>query len=258
MSSERILITGASGFLGKALSQELSNRFEVIPGDRNGAYTPVEYVVDLASYGNAHHEQNISSIYQANIMRLARLVEASRFQPPKGMIFTSSAVVTQPNLGYYGASKLAVEAMAQAVTHCPVVTLRPYTVTGIGDQPHHLIPTLIRSCMEGEQMPFIGSPVHDYIDIDDVVKTYHRVLNGIRRLSGQTLGVGTGVSYSNEQVKQLVEKATGKKANLIRVKGLRAHDHTEWEADTNDMCKIGYIPQKRLVDSIGEMVASYE
>ena len=50
------------------------------------------------------------------------------------------------------------------------VIVRPFSVTGVGEQDKHLIPNLIKSCLTGQKIPFVPAPVNDYIDVKDLCK----------------------------------------------------------------------------------------
>ena len=104
--------------------------------------------------------------------------------------------------------------------------------------------------MEGEEMLFDPYPVHDFIDVEDVV-------DGLLWLAErQVKGVfefGSGIGYTNQAVKELVEEATGKKANVKEKTGLRPYDNPNW------ICKNpSFKPKKWLLTSIIEMVHEYE
>jgi nucleoside-diphosphate-sugar epimerase len=97
--------------------------------------------------------------------------------------------------------------------------------------------------------------MHDYIDVDDVVE-------GILNLS--YLGIkgiyelGSGKSHSNQEVLEIVEKVTGKKANINKVDTLRSYDTKDWKSTNLKARGYGWLPKKSLEQSIREMVKAYE
>jgi nucleoside-diphosphate-sugar epimerase len=137
----------------------------------------------------------------------------------------------------------------------PICIVRPFSVTGVGEQDTHLIPTLIRSCLRGEFMNFVSHPTHDFIDVEDVV-------SGLINLSDhQAKGVfelGTGRKHTNQEVLEMVEKATKKKANLNRVDQLRMYDNKEWVSSNYKARGYGWLPAKSLKLSIKEMVDEFK
>ena len=99
-------------------------------------------------------------------------------------------------------------------------------------------------------MPFDPYPVHDFIDVSDVV-------DGLVFLSEQEAqGIyefGTGIARSNNQVRKLVEKITGKKASAREKTGLRSYDNQDWHCSERF-----FKPLKNLEQSITEMVEAYK
>lgn len=101
-------------------------------------------------------------------------------------------------------------------------------------------------------MDFVPEPCHDYVDVEDVadglIYLAENKMTGIHEL-------GSVVATSNEQVLEMVEAATGKKANVRVVKQLRDYDTKDW------YCRepvFGWKPKKTLSQSIQEMVEAYK
>ncbi len=145
----KIAISGSHGFIGEHLFKTLfSLGHSVFRLDREGNLpTQVDWIFDLAAYGNFHYQTEPEKIYQANVTRLVKLLQKTK--DIKGMICISSASVVLPRTTFYAASKLAVESLVKAWVQeygTPIVVVRPSTITGPGDAPHHLIPALISSC----------------------------------------------------------------------------------------------------------------
>jgi nucleoside-diphosphate-sugar epimerase len=223
----------------------------VLRGDREGNVPEgVDYIYDLAAYGNLHGQNDLVETYRANVLRLAQLFENAKDY--KGLVITSSNSVKLPIGLYYQASKIAAEEMARLVAQkgAPVAIIRPFSVTGIGEQPIHLIPKLIRSCLYDEQIPFVPDSAHDFIDVEDVAKAYILVAKNADKFKGQIFEAGWGRSYSNEQVKDIVEGILDKKANTKPVKSLRVHDTKSYVADNRSLRALGWRPTKPLEQSI--------
>ena len=70
-----------------------------------------------------------------------------------------------------------------------------------------------------------------------------------------TFEFGSGISTTNLGVLEMVEQATGKKANVKIVPSMRDYDNDDWR------CKNPapeFVRTKNLADSIREMVEAYE
>lgn len=256
---ERCLVSGSHGFLGERLTGQLEHLgHEVTRGDRGGSIPEsIDYIFDLASYGNLYEQTDIKEIYRVNVMRLLNLLENSNDQDYKAFVVTSTNSVLLDKTSFYTASKMAVEALVKAWVekfNKPIVIVRPFSVTGIGEQPTHLIPKLIRNCLYGEEMPFVGGPVHDFIDVEDVVSAFITVSQNAHNHAGEVFNAGTGKQYTNEEVKNIVEKVTSNKANVKYVDQMRSYDTDRWVADNASLKALGWTPTKKLGDSIAEMV----
>ena len=152
----------------------------------------------------------------------------------------------------YSATKAGGERIVSAFVNKyqkPVVSVRPLTVIGKGEQGNHLIPTLIRSCQTEEAMMFVGEPVHDYIGVDDFLDGVMLVLEHAKELKGKHIDIGTGIKTTNETVKEIVEKVTDRKANIERTHSLRPYDSFDWVANPEVIQFLGW-KQKQTVEEI--------
>jgi nucleoside-diphosphate-sugar epimerase len=137
----------------------------------------------------------------------------------------------------------------------PICIIRPFSVTGVGEQKEHLIPTLIRAALYGEKMDFVKEPVHDFIDVQDVARgMVNLAINQARGI----FELGTGKGTSNQEVLELVEKITKKHINAHPVSSMRPYDNAGWVSTNFKSRSYGWLPKKSLEDSIKEMVKAYE
>jgi nucleoside-diphosphate-sugar epimerase len=118
-----------------------------------------------------------------------------------------------------------------------------------------LIPTLIRSCFEGEKVNFYPIAVHDWISVDDIVDALILFAN-----QGSTgiFELGTGVGRTNHQVLHVIEKISGKKANINLVNGLRSYDNQGWWCRQSRAWKLGWKAHRKFEDTIAEVIEDYK
>lgn len=256
-------ISGVGGFIGGAFHERLTRDGQSVK--RIGRYAlPVpntDVFVDCASYGNLHGQNDIADIYFANTERAINLVLENKNTDYMAYVVLSSSSVGLPVQTYYSASKRAMEEFVEIYareTGKPVVVVRPYSITGVGEQPNHLIPTLIRAAHTGKTIPFVPEPVHDFLDVDNFVDAVLKISENVESLKGQIVPVGSGKQYTNQQVLEIVEKTTTSKVNTEIVDNLRIYDTKEWVADTTLIRSLGWEPTKTIDDSIREMVEEYE
>jgi len=211
MSKPTILVTGASGFTGRyfiaaaqkqgyrcvALCHEAS---EIVPeadecvvadlldlGGLNSAIRQVKpgLVLHLAAISFVAHE-NIPQIYQVNLVGTLNLINAlsSHSKQLQRIVIASSAniygnvlslpisenTVPQP-ANHYGVSKYAMEMATAQFADLPIVLVRPFNYTGIGQSRNFLIPKIVHAYKQGEPDIQLGNldVSRDFSDVRDVV-----------------------------------------------------------------------------------------
>lgn len=251
-------LTGANGFIGGHLKKVLSDVVCVPHQDLPDFQPePYDYFYFLSSYGNLATQTETDKIIQANLVDVINVLNRSDKEFKSFVYFSSSSVKLQHQTVYSRAKRAAEEVLLSFIEsqQLPICIIRPFSVTGVGEQSQHLIPTLIRSCFTGEPINFVPEPTHDFIDVSDVV-------DGIINLSfNKAKGIfelGSGVKYSNEQVLKIVEKVTRKKANVNIIPSLRPYDNANWVSTNFRSRSWGWMPRKSLEQSIKEMVIDYK
>lgn len=251
-------ITGASGFIGKALLRQV----EATPIPHKDLSTinlkPFETFYFLSSYGNMSSHTDHEAIMQANIKDLIHILNESVQHHFKSFVFISTSSVKLRTQTTYSRSKRAAEEIILAYMerfNKPICIIRPFSITGVGEQTAHLIPTLIDSCMKGKLINLVPNATHDYIDIEDTVTG---ILNLATHSARGIYELGTGKCYSNLEVLAIVEEATKKKAKVNLVSSMRPYDNDSWVSQNFRSRGFGWSPRKDLKQSIVEMVKAYE
>lgn len=237
------LLVRGSGFISSHLPEHeyIPREWLDIPETKCAIYT--------ASYGNYYDQEDIYEIYKANLTEAIRLLKSDKYQ---SMILISSSSVLLPKQTFYSLAKKSMEEMAMLYAEKfgkKIVIVRPSSVTGPGEQPHHLIPKLIDSCMNGTEIPFVGDPTHDFIDVRDFCDEVMHIVDNIDMYSGKVLNLSSGVNYSNQQVLEAVEEVTGTKANIKTVNSLRDYDTKEWFVEDS----LPYFKKRTLKESIKDI-----
>jgi dTDP-glucose 4,6-dehydratase len=250
-------ISGSSGFVGRHLLQRLG-QVELL--ERDGIIRKGTNVVfDLAAYGNmAGQTPDPRSIYEANLLRVATSLQEIIGTRTK-FIYMSTSSVSLPTQTFYSASKKATEEMIQIAVRdwgIKACIIRPYTIIGQGEQKEHLIPTLINSCLWDKEMPFVERPVHDFVDVEDVVDALILIAEK-GKFQGEVYEVGTGQQLTNRYIRQVIERTLKCKANIKLVKSLRKYDTKKWKADNRSLRALGWKPKMKLGETIRNMVQDY-
>ena len=217
----KTVVFGSHGFLGEHLYNKLQSLGQqVIRGDREGNIPDkVAVLYDLASYGNLWGQNDLKEIERANVTRVGKLLSQTKMYDKA--IVTSTSSVSMGHTTPYANAKRKLETIAEEYG---AVIIRPYSIYGSGDYREHLIPKVFRSCLENEPMELDPSPTHDYIWVEDLVDLY---IDPPSKL----VEAGTGKGTTNGEVVRLIQKITGKIANITAIKkGLRAYDQPDWRA----------------------------
>lgn len=253
-------VTGANGFIGTHLTPKLGD-FTAIPHDQIEIFNlqPFSQFYFLSTYGNMITHTDEEKILQANINDLIYIINKIDTKKPfKSFVFLSSSSVRLKRQTMYSRCKRAAEEILLSFMEkhdLPVCIIRPFSVTGVGEQKEHLIPTLIRSCYTGELVNFVPRPIHDFIDVEDVVDG---ILNLSKHSARGIYELGTGVGHSNQEVLEMVEKITGRKANINIVDYMRPYDNQEWVSGNFRARGYGWFSKKSLEQSITEQVEKYK
>jgi nucleoside-diphosphate-sugar epimerase len=236
LREKRILVTGASGFIGEHLCNRLISfgtdlhavsRYELTgrtkvkwwqcalddSAEVNRLIDQVrpEIIFHLASYVSGRRGmENVLPMIHGNLLSVINLMNAAvRFncerviltgslEEPEGR--AESAVPVSP----YAAAKWASSCysrMYHALYQAPVVTARLFMVYGGGQKDHtKLVPYVILQLLK-KQVPQLmsGSREVDWVYVDDVVDSY-LALSTATGIEGETFDIGTGKLTSVKDV----------------------------------------------------------
>ena len=218
MTGKTILVTGASGFTGRhfvaaakqagyrcvALSQHVNER---VPQadlclaanllDRKALNSAVaeaapDNIVHLAAVSFVAHDDT-AEIYQTNLIGTLNLLNAANNYAPevKKILIASSANIygnttrlpiteaspPQP-VNHYGVSKFAMERAVALFDTLPVVMVRPFNYTGVGQHISFLVPKIVNAFKNKEPKIELGNldVARDFSDVRDVVSAYLKLL----------------------------------------------------------------------------------
>ena len=244
-------IFGSSGFIGSHLIKRLKQlEFNVIEHHHDQEYDikETDYIFYLSSYGNHYDQTDPHEIVKSNITDLYDLLKITKDIDYKGFFHFSSSSVTLKTQTIYSDCKFIAEVICkqfQTKYRKPIVSLRPYSVWGRGDTEKHLIPTLIRSALTGEEIDFDPHPYHDWIHIDPFIDAVIKVMDNVEKIQSP-ISIGSGVQLSNLEVKECVERMLNKKVNIRDIRKLRSYDTDHWVANVKPLIELGWTPPKLM------------
>lgn len=245
--SRRALVTGAGGFTGHYLVQELQAQGWEVWGlgrvlaagadhvihadllDAAGLQAAVEQVAPdavfhLAAIAFVGHGSP-ADFYQVNVVGTRNLLQAlaSLERPPQSVLLASSANVygnvaegmlsesTPFNpANDYAVSKVAMEMMARLwQDKLPLVVVRPFNYTGVGQSTDFLVPKIVDHFRRRATSMELGNLQvwRDFSDVRDVVRAY-RLLADVCP-AGETVNICSGRSHSLLEVVDMATAITG-------------------------------------------------
>ena len=214
--SERVLITGGSGFTGRPLAEQLRQDGHEVVSLSHEADDAGGLIVDLCNLdaltealsrvrpGAVVHLAGIAAttysdvgkIYSANVVGTANLFAAlssAKIEPRIVIVASSAQIYAAPNSDmpltedcpvapetHYAVSKRTTEDIARLYSgHFPIIITRSFNYTGPGQSPAFLIPKIVRHYAEGKSEIRLGNldVFRDFSDIRRVVAAYSRLVS---------------------------------------------------------------------------------
>jgi len=240
------LVTGLSGFTGRYVARELEALgYEVVgleqgstldtahsgldlrDGPRLTEYVAAlqpRVVIHLAAIAFVAHG-DVSDMYTSNIVgtrNLLAALAACDTAPEKVLLASSANIYGNANVATldencpaqpendYAVSKYAMELMArQWRTQLPIVIVRPFNYTGVGQAGAFLLPKLVDHFARGEARVELGNidVYRDFNDVRVVAAAYARLLD--KGVPGEVYNVCSGRAYSIKDVLALLADLAG-------------------------------------------------
>jgi nucleoside-diphosphate-sugar epimerase len=277
------LITGGSGFIGRALIHRLDSKgVSVIGLSRShgdisdqatlGPYrrSEIRHVFHLAarsfvpqSWSEPIEFHRVNTTGTLNVLEFCRerrvsLTYVSAYlygQPVEQPIREDHPLV--PN-NPYSLSKMQAEIACEfyARTHgLQVAVIRPFNVYGFGQDENFLIPTILRQVLTANEIEVQDlAPKRDYLYIDDLVELLLATLNAPAGYNVYNGGTGSSLSVAEVIAAAQVEAGTSKPVRCVQ--SVRKHEIHDTRADVQKARKeLGWSHKYEFRDGVRTIVA---
>ena len=241
----RVLLTGANGFTGKYVRAELQAAGYTVIDAVVGAPGSDEVMLDIVSLDNCRRvmervrpdylvhlaaisfvaHADVEAFYRVNVIGTLNLLQAlgdAGVEPRRVLIAssanvygnTASGVITEAEpprpVNHYAVSKLAMEHMVRTwADRMPIVITRPFNYTGVGQEPHFLVPKIVSHFVRHAPVIELGNldVERDFSDVRMVARAYHRLLEC--ECAGETVNVCSGQPYSLRSIVESMQRIAG-------------------------------------------------
>ena len=273
-----ILITGATGFIGKHLVKKIPNYNIAV--DQNGKNIDLrirkevlkirrsDIVIHLA--GKIPSEKNYSKniFFEHNFLGTLNILEYCIKKKVKKIIFVSSYVYGNPEKNpisekhqikphnAYTKSKVLSEELCKIYAEkykIEIIILRPFNIFGNLQKDNSLISNIIKSIENNSHITIINkNNKRDYLFVDDLVNAIIKLID--YKCKFEIFNIGSGKSYSFENVVQLFEKENKKKIKR-KYKTSKKNSIPKIQADISKIKKeIKWNPKYTLVEGIEKII----
>jgi len=214
--------------------------------------------------------------FEANVRGTWALLEACRTMSDPPIVAVASSdkaygasaklpyVETDPLAGSepYEASKAITDILAQTYARSyglPTRIARCGNIYGIGDWNwSRIVPGTIRSLLRGER-PVLrsdGTPVRDYIHVDDVVAAY-LALATADVAPGEAFNFSSGERLTVREVVDAVTAAVGAALQPVVLNEARGEIAAQYLDSSKARTTLGWKPRRRLGESLSDIVTWY-
>jgi len=265
--TKTILITGYQGLIGRHLFEYYRERWDYVVGLGRGDNFQevvedlnIDYIIHCA--GEIYNE---FAMFNTNVELTRQILEYVKANPNVEMVNISSSSVYGKVDHVTSESNMIIPQDIYSMTkgigsllsigygkkyNLKITDVRPYTIYGIGEKEHKLLPKLWRAFSYDEPM-VICDGMHDWTYIDDFVDGINKILNKKDKPYGDIVNIGSGIQTSNFEIFEIYVNYFGYKPKSVELKNdsfLRDRDTKIWQCDNRYSKEFYEIKYKYTIE----------
>ena len=281
----KILITGASGFIGRMLASRLKALgWNVTPvNSTDGDIASRETLAKFAQQDIAHafhlagktfvpdSWDDPQSFCKTNVLGTVNVLEFCRknripltyvsayvYGHPDSLPIGESSAI-RPSNPYALTKRLAEETCEfyASAYDLPVTTIRPFNVYGIGQAEHFLIPAIISQALNGGREIVVKDlvPRRDYVYLEDLVTA---LLTTLDKPAGyHVYNIGSGISLSVQEIIDVIQDIAGTRKEIVSYNTVRTNELMNVVADISKAGnELGWHPETSFHAGIENIIRS--
>ncbi len=281
----KVLVIGASGFIGSALATRLmAQGRDVVPVDSSvGDIADRETLAKFAHLEIAHvfhlagktfvpdSWDDPQAFCQTNVLGTVNVLEFCR-KKHIPVTYVSAYVYGHPDRlpiaedseirpsNPYALTKRMAEEVCEfyaSAYQLPVTTIRPFNVFGIGQAKHFLIPAIIEQALGAGNEIVVKdlAPRRDYVYLEDLVAA---LLATLDKADGYSVyNIGSGVSLSVQEAIETIQDVAGTKKKIVCDQAIRTNELMDVVADISKAGReLGWKPEHSFRAGIEKIITS--
>lgn len=237
LSGKKIFVTGHTGFIGSHIENgfsesivinnktkrvDLRNKHDVLK------LRKADIVIHTAGAIPKPFPQELSHYFENNIIGTLNILEYCIKKNVEKLVYVSTYIYGNPEYcpidenhpinphTAYTESKYIAERLCKFYNQkygLKIVILRPFGIFGRFQKTGLLIPNLIDALKTDKEVIVTNkNSKRDYLYIDDFVNLVRKILQNNYKF--EIFNIGTGRSYSFEEIVRIIEKISNKKLNI--------------------------------------------
>lgn len=293
MKNEKILITGSQGFIGTALTQNISIENSIIGINNKADQNKKNYksikknietmsindipdkidgIIHLAAVTDVNFcDKFPAKCFKTNVLGTANILDLARKKDCKVVFVSTSHVYGKPikktikedhprnPLSVYALSKLEGEICCEGFSKMydmDISIVRLFSVYGM-NSPEHLVTSKIISQLNKKSIKLGNTSTRrDFVYLDDAIQAIKLI--HFKSKGFNTFNVGTGKSHSIKEVCNIIKKITNKNTPIESIPSLKRNvDVTEIVANISKIKKLGWSPSISLEDGLKKLLARH-